>query len=76
MAKLWNYLREIASGRRGAAAAFTLVTLVYITSLRGLLAVEKTIPRGGDHPLLPLEIGATILYIAALGFTIYLYRKR
>jgi len=75
MTKFLNYLREVVMGRRGVAIAFAIVTLVYITSLRGLLAVEKTIPHGGDHPLLPLEIGATILYVAALGFTIYLYKS-
>ncbi|BES80952.1 hypothetical protein [Pyrodictium abyssi] len=76
MAGLRSYLRDIASGRRGAVAAFMLVTLVYIASLRGLLAVEKTIPHRGDHPLLPLEIGATILYTTALAFTIYVAGKR
>ena len=67
-----------ATLRRLAASpltGFIIVTLLYISSLRGLYRVEKLLFADNPEPIRVLEYGVTLLYTAALLFTTYLWRK-
>ncbi len=72
---LRGYIRDVASGRRGAWLAFLGVTVVYLLTVKGLLAVEETLGARG-HPLGVYIFASTVLYAAAVLFTAYLYLGR
>jgi len=56
-------------------AGFLLVTLLYLSSLRGLLMIEHKLFADDPGPIRLLELGVTLAYLAAAGFTVYIARK-
>lgn len=53
---------------------FLAVTLLYASSLRGLIAIQEHQLRDNPGPIHVLEIGVTALYLAAALFLLYIMR--
>ncbi len=54
---------------------FLIVTALYLSSMRGLLRIEHKLFADDPGPIKLLELGVTLAYLAAVGFTAYIARK-
>jgi len=61
---------------KSPALGVLAVSLAYVFAMHGLLAIQQRHFSDNPYPIQLLELGTTLLYIAALAFTVYLYRKR
>jgi len=56
-------------------AGFLAVTLLYVFSLRGLIAIQEHQLKDNPGPIRVLEIGVTVAYLAAALFFLYIMRS-
>ncbi len=54
---------------------FLIVTALYLSSMRGLLRIEHRLFADDPGPIRLLELGVTLAYLVAVGFTAYIARK-